>query len=95
LTSLKNTRRSEIRKLLTIILNSIYGLPMYVCLCKGITDRQLEQAVEYGASSFREVRDELGVSTQCGKCTRLARAIVDESLKKTLATADYYNASLA
>lgn len=95
MTSFKNTRRSEIRKLLTIILNSIYGYPMYVCLCKGITDRQLEQAVEYGASSFREVRDELGVSTQCGKCTRLARAIVDESLKKTLATADYYNASLA
>jgi len=66
---------------------------MYVCLCKGITDRDIERAVEEGASSFREVRDQLGVSTQCGKCARLARVIVNDSLQ--ISEADCYDASVA
>jgi bacterioferritin-associated ferredoxin len=53
---------------------------MYVCLCKGITDTQIRAAVEDGASSLREVRNTLGVTSQCGKCGILARDIVRESL---------------
>ncbi|MFT6276087.1 MAG: bacterioferritin-associated ferredoxin, partial [Halioglobus sp.] len=41
---------------------------MYVCICKGITDTQIRAAVEDGASSLREVRNTLGVASQCGKC---------------------------
>ncbi len=65
---------------------------MYVCLCKGITDRDIAQAVQRGACSFREVRDELGVSTQCGKCASLARTIVQETLPVTAASTAYYDA---
>jgi len=54
---------------------------MYVCLCKGITDSQIETAVENGATSFRAVRDQLGVSTCCGKCSRLARDVVRRALE--------------
>lgn len=73
---------------------------MYVCLCKGITDRDIAQSVHRGACSFREVREELGVSTQCGKCACLARAIVEENLPPTaLSTLPYeavtYNAAAA
>jgi bacterioferritin-associated ferredoxin len=53
---------------------------MYVCLCKGITDTQIRAAVQDGASSMREVRNTLGVASQCGKCGVLARDIVRESL---------------
>ena len=53
---------------------------MYVCLCKGITDTQIRAAVQDGASSMREVRNTLGVASQCGKCGELARDIVRESL---------------
>ena len=74
--------------LLTIILIPITFLcidtetvaPMYVCLCKGITDTQIRAAVQDGASSMREVRNTLGVASQCGKCGVLARDIVRESL---------------
>lgn len=48
---------------------------MYVCLCKGITDGQIRAAVENGAS-IREIRDQLGVMTECGKCACLTRDIV-------------------
>ena len=53
---------------------------MYVCVCKGITDTQIRSAVQDGASSLREVRNTLGVATQCGKCGILARQILRESL---------------
>jgi bacterioferritin-associated ferredoxin len=53
---------------------------MYVCLCKGITDTQIRAAVEDGASSLRDVRNTLGVASQCGKCGILTREIVRETL---------------
>ena len=53
---------------------------MYVCICKGITDTQIRAAVQDGASSLRDVRNSLGVASQCGKCGILTREILRESL---------------
>ena len=53
---------------------------MYVCLCKGITDTQIRAAVNDGANSMQELRNTLGVASQCGKCGILARDIVRDSL---------------
>lgn len=53
---------------------------MYVCLCKGITDKHIRDAVDKGAESFREVRRELDLASQCGKCGSFARAVYDEYL---------------
>ncbi len=58
---------------------------MYVCICKGITDTQLRAAVQDGASSLRDVRNTLGVASQCGKCSMLTRDIVRESLQDDVA----------
>ena len=67
---------------------------MYVCLCKGVTDSDIRRAVDHGASSFREVRTQLGVSTQCGKCARLARAVAEERLSKTVDESKFYDATI-
>ena len=53
---------------------------MYVCLCKGITDTQIRAAITDGASSLREVRNRLGVASQCGKCGIQTREILRETL---------------
>lgn len=53
---------------------------MYICVCKGITDNAIRHAVESGAGSFRQVRMQLGVSTQCGQCACHAKALVDETV---------------
>ena len=50
---------------------------MYVCLCKAVTDRQIKEFVTGGSGSFEAVCKELGVATQCGKCSQLAQNIVD------------------
>ncbi|MCB1705458.1 MAG: bacterioferritin-associated ferredoxin [Halioglobus sp.] len=57
---------------------------MYVCLCKGITDTQIRAAIEDGASSLRDVRNTLGVASQCGKCGILTREILRETLTDNL-----------
>lgn len=36
---------------------------MYVCLCRGITDQDIKDAVENGAGSYREVREMLDLGT--------------------------------
>ncbi|MCX2977730.1 bacterioferritin-associated ferredoxin [Candidatus Marimicrobium litorale] len=53
---------------------------MYVCLCKGITDTQIREAVQQGAHSLKDVRNTLGVASQCGKCGVLTREILRETV---------------
>ena len=53
---------------------------MYVCICKGITDSQIRDAVNNGASSLRKVRKQLGATSQCGKCGTVTKKIVDDTL---------------
>lgn len=64
---------------------------MYVCLCKGITDHQIRSAIEKdGAQTLRAVRNQLGVSTQCGKCAKFAKEIVDQALAEQGDQQDLY-----
>ncbi|MFT5118377.1 MAG: bacterioferritin-associated ferredoxin [Kiritimatiellia bacterium] len=55
---------------------------MFVCLCKGITDTQIKQSIQNGASSLRDIRRELGVATQCCKCLPTAREVINEALEQ-------------
>ncbi len=52
---------------------------MYVCLCTGVTDRQIREAAENGVTSMRQLGKELGVGRQCGRCACTAREILRES----------------
>jgi bacterioferritin-associated ferredoxin len=61
---------------------SLWFFRMYVCLCKGVTDSQIRSAVENGAS-IRDIRDQLGVMTECGKCACLTKDIVRSSRKES------------
>lgn len=53
---------------------------MYVCICHAITDRDIRHAVERGACSMRELRNELKVATQCGRCASCAKTCLSQSL---------------
>ena len=33
---------------------------MYVCLCKAVTDRQIRETISEGATTFAEIRRQLG-----------------------------------
>lgn len=55
---------------------------MFVCLCKSVTDTQIRESIANGAQSFKEVRKQLGVATQCCKCLPFARSVVDDALEQ-------------
>lgn len=54
---------------------------MYVCICRQITDHQIRDLCRGGASNLTDVRTQLGVATDCGKCGKLAQTIVNEANK--------------
>lgn len=60
---------------------------MYVCVCKGITDSQIIQAVENGAANYAHVREALGIASCCGLCAKETKALV----KNTAAKVAYKN----
>lgn len=55
---------------------------MYICVCKAVTDRQIEQAVREGACSLRDLTRECGLGTGCGKCVPAAREVLGACLMK-------------
>lgn len=63
--------------LLQIVIIKFNILCMIVCVCKNVSDRDIKAAMANGASSLRQVRLELGVSTCCGKCGPDVKHIVD------------------
>lgn len=50
---------------------------MYVCVCKGITDRQIKSAIDSGANSLGKLRKALGVASQCGKCSMMTLELLE------------------
>jgi len=43
---------------------------MYVCVCKAVTDSQLDAAIESGLCSRKQLFQCFGVGGDCGKCNR-------------------------
>ncbi len=53
---------------------------VYICICHGVTDKKIEQAIEQGATSMRDLSKELKVGSQCGKCTNCTKKILNNKL---------------
>lgn len=49
---------------------------MYVCVCQAVTDSQIREAVCEGACSMRDLRQRLGVASECGRCSQCALDIL-------------------
>lgn len=54
---------------------------MYVCVCHAVTERDIDSAVAEGCCTLRQLREQLGFGSQCGRCTGCARAILQDSLQ--------------
>lgn len=46
---------------------------MYVCVCNGVTDKQIIKAADGGATTLQDLSDELNVATCCGRCATCAK----------------------
>ena len=45
---------------------------MYICICNGVTDKEIKEAVANGATQLSDLQMNLGVATCCGKCADAA-----------------------
>jgi len=63
---------------------------MYVCICKGVTDTEIRDAVLEGATSVRAVKRETGAMSQCGKCACDAKEIIKATIAEAKAQEDSY-----
>ena len=54
---------------------------MYVCLCNGVSDKKIRQVVrQFQPQSFQQLRKFVPVGSQCGKCVRAAREVMEDEL---------------
>jgi len=52
---------------------------MFICVCKAVTEKDIHEAVKRGASTVRDLRDELGVAQECASCGRCARTCLQRA----------------
>lgn len=52
---------------------------MYVCICNGVTDRQIREAADAGCDSVSEMTMRTGAGASCGSCLGLVAELIDEA----------------
>jgi len=67
---------------------------MIVCVCKRVSERDIQRAAHDGVGSFDELQDELGVGTACGSCIDCARGSWDEACRCNGTRAPYRSSHL-
>ncbi len=52
---------------------------MFVCVCNGITERQVREAIDQGACSLQDLTACLGVASGCGSCAEYTVRLLDQT----------------
>jgi bacterioferritin-associated ferredoxin len=63
---------------------------MLVCVCNGISDKQIDSELTAGSSSFKEIKSELGIGNCCGQCVPFAKNMVNEKITAIQASQNYH-----
>lgn len=66
---------------------------MFVCLCKAVTDHQINDAVDAGVTSFEAMQNKLEVATVCGACTCEVKQLMMEKFNRNLSAKQAFSES--
>ena len=68
---------------------------MYVCICKGITEKQIQEAVTSRKSNNpKEILKSLGVGSDCGTCVEDAvKTLIEQNSRSPFEMKDSSNKS--
>lgn len=64
---------------------------MYICVCKAVTDSQIQAAIEKGICSHKQLVRCFGVGKDCGKCNKDVNAMLKLSARPTETIVDRYD----
>jgi bacterioferritin-associated ferredoxin len=51
---------------------------MYICICQGVTESQIREAIHDGIEDLDALAAELGIGTRCGSCVCAAQSVLEE-----------------
>lgn len=51
---------------------------MYVCLCNGVTERQIREVAQAGCRTVSELTMRTGCGASCGSCLEQAAQLLDQ-----------------
>ena len=66
-------------------------LIMFVCLCKSVTDHEINDAVDSGVTSFENMQHHLQVATVCGNCTCEVKQLMMKKFNSNLSAKHSFN----
>ncbi len=68
---------------------------MYICICKGITEKQIQEAVtSRNSNNPKEILKSLGVGSDCGTCVEDAvKTLLDQTARSPFEMKDGSNNS--
>lgn len=52
---------------------------MIVCICRRVSDRDIQRAVGEGITDFEQLQDETGIARHCGACRDCAHEVLREA----------------
>jgi bacterioferritin-associated ferredoxin len=50
---------------------------MYICLCLSVTTSTVQQAIDAGARSTKQVAEACGAGSICGRCNHTIRTMIE------------------
>jgi bacterioferritin-associated ferredoxin len=68
---------------------------MYVCICNAVSDRRIARAVEAGATTLKDLRDQTALGTCCGKCVPQAYELLRDALARRHSPAAHHEIAKA
>jgi bacterioferritin-associated ferredoxin len=52
---------------------------MYVCICYGVTEKDIKKAAKAGAQSLQDIKQSTGCATGCGTCADVALEVLQDA----------------
>jgi bacterioferritin-associated ferredoxin len=59
---------------------------MYVCVCNAVTDSRIQNSVDDGVRTFKQLSKATGCGTTCGSCRDEATEVLQRALRQKRAT---------
>ncbi len=56
---------------------------MYVCICHGVTEKDIKKAAKAGAQSLQDIKQATGCATGCGTCADVALEVLQNAHSQT------------
>lgn len=66
---------------------------MLVCVCNGISDKDIDLALQEGSVSYKTLQQRLGLGGNCGQCASFAKQMISDKISTIQAANSYHLAT--